>query len=383
MIVQSSLMADFSSQFTRELLLTKTEIKEILEFPKKAKNKEGQVFGNVLQGTCIYSFKHKIPDVSREFNVSIDNDITTLNKLQYETLKQNEIIHFYPNGYFIPLVHKGEFEIIRKMQKKSIPLKQIVVEISQGDLNLTGAKDYFSKSKTKVRLLRGKNINKYKIIKDVEEYVFNDYLKEKVEKNKNNIYIVGQEITGTTDKWRLHFALTEKEYLFLFGHTANKILLKDQKLNSFILGILNSKLLDWYFRKTSTNNHVMGYEIEQLPIPNISTKQQQPINSLVNYILFLKNANNDTVLPIYFENIIDACVYELYFPDEMHAANKGVFDHLKDLRPIDNAMTDEQKMSIINSEFKRLYDPYHPVRNNVETMENIEFVKTINESVKK
>jgi hypothetical protein len=43
-------------------------------------------------------------------------------------------------------------------------------EISQGDLNLTSAKPYFSTKKTNICLLRGKNISKYKIINNAEEY---------------------------------------------------------------------------------------------------------------------------------------------------------------------------------------------------------------------
>ncbi|OAV68593.1 hypothetical protein Barb6_02103 [Bacteroidales bacterium Barb6] len=46
-------------------------------------------------------------------------------------------------------------------------------------------------------------------------------------------------------------------------------------------------------------------------------------------------------------------------------------------------MTDGQKLAIINSEFERLYDPYHPVRNNVETIENVEVVRIIKESLRK
>ena len=34
-----------------------------------------------------------------------------------------------------------------------------------------------------------------------------------------------------------------------------------------LLGILNSTLLDWRFKITSTNNHVNNYEIDELPIP--------------------------------------------------------------------------------------------------------------------
>ena len=54
MIVQSSLMGDLSSAGTRRLLLDKTQLQHIIEFPETAKSKEKQVFDSVTQGTCIY-----------------------------------------------------------------------------------------------------------------------------------------------------------------------------------------------------------------------------------------------------------------------------------------------------------------------------------------
>ena len=311
MIVQSSLMADLSSQFTRELLLTRTEIKEILEFPKKAKNKDGQVFDSVLQGTCIYFLRHKVPNENHELKISIDNDKTTLGNLQYETLKQSEIIRFYPNGYFIPLVHTKEFNVIKKIQENSIMLKEIITDISQGDLNLTNESKYFSNNLSDIQLLRGKNIHRYFIYYISDEFIQNNYKKQKVELNYNKKFFISQNITGTTDDFRLHFAITELNKKFLFGHTVNKFSIKSKINEEFLLGILNSKLLDWYFRKTSTNNHVNGYEIEQLPIFKTSLKQQQPIITLVNQILSVKKENPQSDTSD-LERKIDRLVYALY-----------------------------------------------------------------------
>ncbi|MDH6304213.1 adenine-specific DNA-methyltransferase [Parabacteroides sp. PF5-5] len=332
MIVQSSLMCDLSSQFTRELLLTKTEIDEVIEFPKIAPTKNGQVFESVLQGTCIYRFKRKIPNSDRLFKVSIGNDVMTIFSMIYESISQRKILDFYPNGFFIPLVKAGEFEIVSKMQRISIPLKTIITEVSQGDLNLTISKSHIVNYKTDTILLRGRNISKFYIDYSVDEYVKQDFKKENLEKNATNHYIVCQEVTGTVDKWRLHFAVTDIKKSFLFGHTVNKILLKNQKDNLFVLGILNSKLLDWYFRKTSSNNHVGGYEIEQLPIK--STNIKQSIISIVNYLLYLKNKENSVVSEIgsneiiasYFEKVVDACVYELYFEEEIKQQQVDVLE---------------------------------------------------------
>ena len=82
--MQSSLLCDLSSQYTRELLLKETSIIEFIEFPKIAPTKEGQVFENVLQGTCVYRFINRKPNEDTHFRISINNDVTTLNKLDFE-----------------------------------------------------------------------------------------------------------------------------------------------------------------------------------------------------------------------------------------------------------------------------------------------------------
>src|SRR5690606_30851446 len=101
-----------------------------------------------------------------------------------------------------------------------------------------------------------------------------------VEKNQKYSYFLSQNITGTTDKYRLHFCLTDKNSKILCGHSVNKFRLKNANNNLTILGILNSKLMDWIFRKTSTNNHVNNYEIEQLPIIKINSVGASLINDI-------------------------------------------------------------------------------------------------------
>ena len=44
-------------------------------------------------------------------------------------------------------------------------------------------------------------------------------------------------------------------------------------------------------------------------------------------------------------------------------------------------MADEEKLVIIQREFDRLYDPRHPVRNNLETLDSVEVVRIIKEAL--
>ena len=84
----------------------------------------------------------------------------------------------------------------------------------------------------------------------------------------------------------------------------------------FLLGILNSKLSEWYFDKISTTtgmgtNRWKKYKIEQLPIKKISENAQAPFIEKVDEILALKKADPaaDTST---LEAEIDRMVYDLY-----------------------------------------------------------------------
>ena len=43
----------------------------------------------------------------------------------------------------------------------------------------------------------------------------------------------------------------------------------------------------------------------------------------------------------------------------------------------------QEELAIIQREFDRLYDPNHPVRNNLETLDSVDVVRTIREALKK
>ena len=309
LIVQSSLLCDISSKFTRELLITKNKIKEILEFPKVAPTIEGQVFNSVLQGTCIYVSTKIIPEEDHQFSISINNDRITIKSPIFVNIDQMSLIEFNPDLFCIPLVKHGEYELLKKIVKESTKFKTLIKSLNQGDLNLTTSKANFSSQKTNIKLLRGRNIAKYYIDYSVQEYVKSGYKDEIVALNSKNSYIVCQEVTGTMDKYRLHFAITNRKERFLFGHTANKILLKNLNNNVVILSLLNSKLLDWCFRKTSTNNHVCGYQIEQLPIILVDCTIIDKLILVTNETITMASQRLDIVNLV---RQLDNLVYHLY-----------------------------------------------------------------------
>lgn len=320
LIVQSSLMCDMSSAFTRELLLTKTQMMQVIEFPKVAPNDNGQVFKSALQGTCISLFSKKQPDSLSEFGISINNDTSTIKSLDFEEVNQFHLKTYFSSRYEIPLIKKGEMSIIAKV--KSHPkLEKMITDSLQGNINTIYLPKIKSEKNTNIFIAKGANIHKYYIDDELFFGKNTDQVKKLAERNYNaGAVIVTQNITGTTDKYRIHAAYAEcKNTNFVFLHSVNIIYLQNPSSAKYILALLNSKLLDWLFRKTSTNNHCNMYELVDLPVPNASGLQQQQIIALVDKILAAKKDcrikhGNDIELAdtSKLEMQIDALVYKLY-----------------------------------------------------------------------
>jgi hypothetical protein len=106
----------------------------------------------------------------------------------------------------------------------------------------------------------------------------------------------------------------------------------------------------------------------------------------ISDLTFFTNDKNQTLLyrfkaTLYFEQLVDSPVYELYFPDEIKAAGKAILPHLGNLTPITDKMSKKEKLSVIEREFERLYAPRHTVRNHIETLDSVQVVKIIREAL--
>ncbi|MDE2688513.1 MAG: N-6 DNA methylase [Chloroflexota bacterium] len=314
LIVQSSLMCDLSSAATRQLLLERTRLHHIIEFPKAAPTREAQLFQSVTQGTCIYQFT-KLPSDNEPISISVDNDAFTIADLRFAPITKATVERLYPSLRCLPRIRPGSTGILEKIAgDDSIrPLREYASNIEQGDLNLTTHSKRFSTKPTTVRLIRGRNVGRFAVKYDSStEYCDEGFMLDRVKANREGTFLISQEVTGTNDIRRLHFGLAEKPPTdFLCGHSVNKTQLKDPALSKAFMGLLNSKFMDWFFRITSTNNHVQGYELQQLPIPTMVGEYPIQLNKLVEDIIQAKAADPQADTSE-LEEEIDWLVYDLY-----------------------------------------------------------------------
>ncbi|MBK7667724.1 MAG: hypothetical protein IPJ32_10515 [Sphingobacteriaceae bacterium] len=112
----------------------------------------------------------------------------------------------------------------------------------------------------------------------------------------NNERIATQRITGVDERLRLVATIIQpKAY---FADSTNSLhLAKESKYNiKYILGLLNSKLFQWRFKLTSTNNNVGTNELNALPIKKIDFTNNAEKSQYNNII---KQA--DSLLELYSE----------------------------------------------------------------------------------
>lgn len=98
----------------------------------------------------------------------------------------------------------------------------------------------------------------------------------------------------------------------------------------FSCAIANSQVSAWYASKTFATKEGGFFDFEpryssQLVIPHVTPKQQQMIERVADYVI--RNQNEGSVVA-YFERLLNGMVYELFFPDDLHAQKLRFFDLL-------------------------------------------------------
>lgn len=136
----------------------------------------------------------------------------------------------------------------------------------------------------------------------------------------------------------------------------------------FILSILSSRYCfhDFYLnfiKGTEETKIITLSEIRSIEIPIISLEKQQPFVVVTDYIL---NSNNNKEAKLFFERLLDAMVYELYFANQFQVFDIKISDYLNEIPKIEL----ESDNSFIDSIYKKLSSPNNDL--------NISLLKILN-----
>lgn len=180
----------------------------------------------------------------------------------------------------------------------------------------------------------------------------------------------------TADKWA--FAYDDLQHFL----PSNGYILTSSEIDiKYVLGVLNSNLMQFYFHfvgiMTAGGAFTLKHQtINELPLKIPSNFESDVISNLVDYILFTK-MNPDKLKGFYrvedlgidelkvqlFEEILNGCVFELYFPDEMKSKEINILKIIDEkLVPI-SSMSERDAWKTINIFYTSIKEPDDIIRN--------------------
>ena len=209
-------------------------------------------------------------------------------------------------GNAILVLSYNEYKI-RKQMRTHPTIKQIpYIDNLRGELDITNNKLSITTDATPYTLYRGRHIGYYKTIKLPEqEYVQEAFVKATAKQRYIlESRLVCQQIANMAKKRRIAFAIVPPYSVLANSCNFVSVRPNDDGVDTyFLMGVLNSTLIDWYFKLTSSNNHINNYEIDNFPVP-VRFEKKAEISNLVQ--AYLQGQDEDMLRKI------DTLVYEAY-----------------------------------------------------------------------
>ncbi len=280
-ICPSSLFADLTSAKLRKHLLISHKLHFIRYYPESAR-----LFENVSQSTVIFYLQKG----SKTDKIGIEISDNTF-EIDFATIKT-----IFPTNFEIPLIDKTGWSILAKISKQKKMKEISFIRNRRGELDLTLFKPFITSENTGWRLVRGNMISDESVIDKNGEFVeIEGFLNKKSDDFKvydyNKERLICQQISNIDIQRRLKFVFCEKTDIL--GNSCNYIVsTRKQSDLKKLFYILNSALLNWRFKITSSNNHINNYELDELPIIDLDSFELNEFSNDENEI-------NETVCKFY------------------------------------------------------------------------------------
>ena len=271
---------------------------------------------NLLENYSILNlvFEIKFPEVNADSMIIIaENGCRMYNKVNIDVCKKR--MYAVDQQKYLENLN---FEFSYCYNSESLFIKEEIEKSSKmlSDIccTFTGFIGYRSKvtsnkiSSSQVKILKGENIGKFK----VEGSCYYDFIPENIKggtkdikklasKNKIVIRKTGSRLIAALD---CEGCIIEQSLYGIVG--------KNRKISIYyILGILNSTLIQWYYLNfliTNPNStpQIKKYSLDRIPICECSYEYRSEVEKLVNKIMYEKGEKSR------FEKKLDETVFNLY-----------------------------------------------------------------------
>lgn len=255
-ICPSTLFADISASSLRKYLLSKNNVSYIKFFTE-----DDPLFDNVTQATCIFH-------LTKGESTNIIDIVQGCKKYK---ISLEDVKQVFKSNWEIPSIEKVEWDILKKLLSFPLLKTRSFIRNKRGELDLSLFRDYITLEPTNLRLVRGNMLSGDSINDINHEYVKPEFLDKKssdyMTYDQGKTRLVCQQISNQLQNIRLKFVECQKNDVL--GNSCNYITVSEELIPRMKI-LLNSALLNWRFKVTSTNNHINNYELDELPIIELS-----------------------------------------------------------------------------------------------------------------
>lgn len=261
LLIPRSLLTDTQSEKLRTFLLSNFQLGPILNLQEGNKH-----FKNVGQSFSAFAAKKGAPTIQVAFsNASFDSPGFS----QDSEFEIRELKRIIPNGALFN-ISKPDFEKLGSLSYlPKVSDSRSIVNL-RGEFDMTLDRNFLTEEDTGLRLLQGSNLEYFGFTSS-DKFVSREFLNRPKGKWINTFRIACQQITNMNSNRRLKWALIPPNYVL--GNSCNFISIDPEYASGlpqenleFILGVLNSDLVNWRFKILSSNNHVSNLEISTFPI---------------------------------------------------------------------------------------------------------------------
>ena len=292
-ITPHTLLNNDSFAKLRELLITTTYIEKLIDIGPG-------VFEGAKNETMVFVIQKSKVRVNQLTSIILTNCKIFPKPVKETKLKQS-IWSENKNSSWLIKIASDNFQLINKIQQLPIRLGTLCT-INQG-LRTGNNNRFLSENKLDNNwkpAAGGKNVGRYAPLKKNKYVLYDPKLLDaprKAEIFNSPEKIVVQEIRNITLSRRIIATYDDRQFYCL--QSTNVINLKQNfqsKFNlKYLLGILNSSTINYFFRETfSGNNHIASNQLAQIPIPDTDNIKQSKIAGLVEKILSLIIENPHT-----------------------------------------------------------------------------------------
>jgi type I restriction-modification system DNA methylase subunit len=186
---------------------------------------------------------------------------------------QKSLCHQF--GFLVNGVTEIEIQIADKLQKQKCFLKDLVINQRGGMLQ-----EYVISRKSDFQVLGGKHINRYIVADQIKGFISKEHIRDEKAFIKPKSILAQNiiaHIQSPIDHIKIIATLPEKTYPLILD-TINQLENISNLSSYYLLGILNSKLINWYvyrfiFAKAIRTMHFDPPATDRIPYPQLNLKR--------------------------------------------------------------------------------------------------------------